>query len=277
MQQGGFRAMGSNVSWWGERDVSRELMALFERVEACCSRFREESELSRINKDPTRSVTVSPLLAEMLVTADRAHHLSAGKVDPTVLPAVRAAGYDKDLAAATKKVGGSTPVPGWGSVSFDSQSLDRPPGTEIDLGGIAKGWTARAALDIQGALLVDAAGDIAARGRWTVAVEHGGASVAGLIVEDCGVATSGVDRRSWANGHHLIDPATGSPAVTDVLAATVVAGDLTVAETVARTVVLMGAWNGLGWAEALSDVQGALVTTVDGVTLSFPRTRGMLT
>lgn len=276
MEHGGFRAMGSDVSWWGSRDVSRDLRALFEEVEVCCSRFRDESELSRINRDPARTVAVSSLMAEMLEAADRAHRLSMGRVDPTVLPAVRAAGYDRDLVSARKTALAPTRVPGWDSVSFDGRSLERPPGVEIDLGGIAKGWTARAALNVAGALLVDAAGDIAARGRWVIDVEHGGDRVAGLTIEDCGVATSGIDRRRWADGHHLIDPATGSPAATDVLAATVVAVDLTVAETVARTVVLMGAWQGLGWAEGLPEVQGALVTTTDGMTLSFPRTQEVL-
>ncbi|MBK5227133.1 MAG: FAD:protein FMN transferase [Actinobacteria bacterium] len=276
MEYGRFRAMGSDISWWGTRDLSRDLEDLFERVEACCSRFRDDSELTRINDALALSVPISPLMAEMLETADRAYQLSEGRVDPTVLAAVRAAGYDRDLNLASKKSRGSRTVPGWDSVSLDDNSVRRPPGVGIDLGGIAKGWTARAALEVPGARLVDAAGDIAARGRWVVDVKHGGDRVAGLTVEDCGVATSGIDRRRWADGHHLIDPATGSPAETDVLAATVVAEDLRVAETVARSVVLMGAWHGLGWAESLPEVRGALVTTTEGMTLSFPRTQEVL-
>ncbi|MEO8323275.1 MAG: hypothetical protein ABI571_03950, partial [Actinomycetota bacterium] len=66
MEHGRFRAMGSDISWWGSRDTSRDLRAMFEQVEVCCSRFREESELSRINRDPARTVAVSSLMAEML-------------------------------------------------------------------------------------------------------------------------------------------------------------------------------------------------------------------
>jgi thiamine biosynthesis lipoprotein len=276
METGTFRAMGSDIRWWAERDATRDLVTLFERVEDCCSRFRDGSELTRINRSRERSVEVGPLMAEMLEAADRAHRLSEGRVDPTVLPAVRAAGYDDDLVSARRTVRAPVPVPGWDSVSRVGSVVERPPGVEIDLGGVAKGWTARAAMAVPGVRLVDAAGDIAMRGCWTVQVEHGGDRVAVLTVEDRGVATSGVDRRRWSGGHHLIDPATGAPAVTDVLAATVVAGEVTVAETVARTVVLMGAWDGLGWAESLPEVDGALVTTVEGTTLSFPRTREVL-
>ncbi|HYN36862.1 MAG TPA: FAD:protein FMN transferase [Actinomycetota bacterium] len=276
MEEGRFRAMGSDVSWWAERDASSDLKILFEEVEECCSRFREESELSRLNRCRARSIVVTPLMAEMLRTADSAYRLSEGRVDPTVLPAVRAAGYDEDLSSARKKTRGPVPVPGWNSVALDGHTLERPSGVELDLGGIAKGWTARAGLEVPGVSLVDAGGDIAIRGRWVVDVEHGGEIVAALAIEDCGVATSGIDHRRWTVGHHLIDPATGAPTTTDVLAATVVARDLTVAETVARTMVLMGMWQGLGWAEGTPAVLGALVTTAEGTTISFPRTREVL-
>jgi hypothetical protein len=45
---------------------------------------------------------------------------------------------------------------------------------------------------------------------------------------------------------------------------------------VARTIVLLGMWHGLGWAESLSGVHGALATTTRGVTLAIPSTKGVL-
>lgn len=276
MESGSFRAMGSDISWWGTRDASADLKALFEKVESCCSRFRDDSELSAVNRATARVLTVSPLLAEMLDHAERAYQLSDGRVDATVLTALRAAGYDQDLASARKEATHVGSVPGWRSVTLKERTLEKPVGVEIDLGGIAKGWTARAAVDIPGVSLVDAAGDIATRGHWLIDVDHVGSNVATLAIEDRSVATSGIDRRRWSGGHHLIDPATGTPAVTDVVAATVVAEDLTVAETVARTMVLMGSLQGLGWAESLDVIDGALVTTREGTTLSFPRTRKVL-
>lgn len=276
MEWGRFRAMGSEISWWGDHDISNEVSELFEEVESCCSRFRIDSELSTINRHPYDTITLSPLMTEMLEVADRAYLLSEGLVDPTVLPAVRAAGYDGDLATASKEPTGPVLVPGWDRVSLHGATLTRPPGIELDLGGVAKGWAAQAALAVEGARAIDAAGDISVSGSWMIEVKHAGTCVARLSVEDCGVATSGIDRRRWAGGHHLIDPTTGAPAETDVVAATVVAADLSVAETVARTIVLMGAWEGLGWAEEIPEVRGALVTTKEEATLSFPRTQEVL-
>jgi thiamine biosynthesis lipoprotein len=59
-----------------------------------------------------------------------------------------------------------------------------------------------------------------------------------------GLATTGRDRRRWLRAgheqHHLIDPATGAPAETDVLRVTVVAGDAVEAEVAAKSLFLGG-------------------------------------
>ena len=115
-------------------------------------------------------------------------------------------------------------------------------GTAIDLGGIAKGWSAERALEAMRDAwpgmpggLVDLGGDLALWGRtpeggpWRVAVadpRHPGARLATLLVDGGGVATSGRDRRRFGPGrslHHLIDPATGEPARGGPLTVTVVA------------------------------------------------------
>jgi thiamine biosynthesis lipoprotein len=276
MHAGSFKAMGSTISWWAERDAGSSIAELFEEVEMCCSRFRAGSELERVGRDPRLTVEISPLLARLLAAADAAWRLSEGLVDPTVAAAVAAAGYDDDLERASKIPGAPQPVTGWDSVTLSDSTLTRPAGTRLDLGGSAKGWTAAAALELPGVRLVDAAGDIALRGVWTISVEHAGEKVADLCVEDGGVATSGIDRRRWRGGHHLIDPRTGAPVETDAVAATIVADDLLTAETVAKTVVLMGVWTGLGWAESLPAVRAALVTTTDGPTVALPRSKEVL-
>jgi thiamine biosynthesis lipoprotein len=273
---GSFRAMGSDIGWWADDDVGEEVAQIFEEVEQCCSRFRPESELTRINESQSEVVAVSGLMAEVIEAADKAFSVSEGAVDPTVHDAVVASGYDRDLAHASRRRSQPPAVPGWHRVTLEGTTLIRPPGVTLDFGGIAKGWTAHRAREISGANLVDAGGDICVRGPATVQVHHANTNVAELSVKDCGVATSGIDRRRWAGGHHLIDPSTGQPAETNVLAATVIAADTMLAETVARTIVLLGAMPGLGWAESLDDVRGALLTTQDGTTLSFPRTKELL-
>ncbi|TAH48294.1 MAG: FAD:protein FMN transferase, partial [Chloroflexota bacterium] len=68
------------------------------------------------------------------------------------------------------------------------------------------------------------------------------------------VATSGRDFRKWTRdgkaAHHLIDPRSGLPAVTDVLTATVIAPTIFQAEVAAKVALLLGSVNGLAWLEA---------------------------
>jgi FAD:protein FMN transferase len=275
---GSFRAMGSDMKWSAQDDLGPALGCFFEVVEACCSRFRDDSELSMLNRDEREVVEISPLLQEVLESAAAAYELSAGLVDPTILDALEAAGYDRDLPSARRTA--LTPPPhryDWRDVVIDNGVIRRPPDLKIDLGGIAKSWTAWKALDLaEGDCYIDAGGDIALRGSWLVGVEHNGALVTSLEVEDGGVATSGIDRRKWAGGHHIIDPRTRRPVVSDVVAATVVANDAMTAETVARTIVLLGMWQGLGWAESVVGVRGALVTTTRDVTVAIPATKEVL-
>ena len=53
-------------------------------IDQACSRFRDDSELSRLNANPGRPVTISPTLAEALAVALRAAELTDGRVDPTL-------------------------------------------------------------------------------------------------------------------------------------------------------------------------------------------------
>ena len=74
--------------------------------------------------------------------------------------------------------------------------------------------------------------------------DHGAESAALISIPEGGVATSSSVRRSWRRGdeqlHHLLDPATGRPALTDLAAATVVAPTLWWAEVMAKFAVVAG-------------------------------------
>ena len=166
---------------------------------------------------------------------------------------------------------------GWRAIrTVDAdRTVTLPAGVRLDLGGIAKGWAADEAarrLAVHGPALVDAGGDIAVSGplpdggRWPIAVGDPRAPDAHLTVlwlAGGGVATSGTDVKRWQrNGdwqHHIIDPRTGAPAVTDVLSATVVARSTRVAETAAKAVLLLGRRAGMAWIERQPALAGILV------------------
>ncbi len=136
-----FTAMGTGIdAWCPDRESAAELQNWFEDVESVCSRFRPESELSRVNRSAADEVVVSSLLAEVMSAADRLRSLTDGLVDVGVGTGVSRWGYDRsfDEGLGLDEVPSPVPCPEW---SLDGRRLGRSPGTTIDLGGVAKGWS----------------------------------------------------------------------------------------------------------------------------------------
>jgi thiamine biosynthesis lipoprotein len=215
----------------------------FERVEALLSRFRPDSELSRLNG--AGEIEGGPDLLAVTRLALAARDRSGGRFDPTVHDALVAAGYDRSfelLRDGERRTGGASCG---GAVEIEGARIALGRGVHLDFGGIAKGYTVDRAVSIlaaAGPCLVNAGGDLAVRGgAWPVAVEG-----TGLVLElgSGALATSGSDRRRWRRGgeecHHLIDPATGRPADTDLLHVTVVAPTAVEAEVLAKIAFLGG-------------------------------------
>lgn len=256
-----FRAMGTDVVLlapaghprFGEATVSVE--AVFAREERRSSRFRADSELSRVNRSAGAWTELSAGFASLLAFALRAAAETEGRFDPTVLPAVIGAGYDRDfdevLAGARNALRRAEPCGRWREIELEDRRLMMPAGVGLDLGGVAKGWTvdvaAREAVE-RGLpwAVVNAGGDLRIVGPCPgieVAIDDPEQpGEAGRLRLGAGaIATSSVTRRAWGPGlHHLIDPATGSPAEGSVLQATVWAPTCAEAEIAATSTLLEG-------------------------------------
>ncbi len=238
-----------------EPRVERALDAGEAEVAACeqaLSRFRPTSDLSRLNGAGGDWVEVDRRLIEALSAALHAREVTDGKFDPTILPALVAAGYDRTFDELEERP--ARTADGWraaAEVEVDSHAgrARVEAGAAVDLGGIGKGFSAARALQAMKTAwpglvggLVDLGGDVALdgdtpdSGPWRVAIADPrtpGAILATLAIESGGVATSGRDRRRFGPGrtlHHLIDPATGAPALAGPLTVTIVAPDATEAE-----------------------------------------------
>jgi thiamine biosynthesis lipoprotein len=236
-----------------------------EELESRWSRFRDDSEISRLNRSAGQPVPVS---ADTILLIERATHawsLSGGAYDPTLLGAVMDAGYDRSFellhdsgGGIGERLAGVDPLrPGVHAIEIDGSTVRLPAGTGFDPGGIGKGLAADMVLDVlmaagaEGAC-VNLGGDMRLSGvsptgdGWTVAVEHPWSPAPLLLLglSDGAVATSTTLRRRWrVDGqvrHHLIDPQTGQPSDTDVNLATVVAATAWEAEVLAKAVVLRG-------------------------------------
>ena len=189
--------------------------AEFERLEAPLSRFRPESELSRLNREG--AIDAGPDLARVVALALEARERTGGRFDPTLHDALVAAGLRPHVRRAPPgRPRRRTPPPRGGAVHLDGGRIELEPGVRLDLGGIGKGYAAERTAELlasAGPCLVDAGGDIALRGVPAAGLWPVGVGALTLGLERGGVATSGRDRRRWRRGgaeqHHLIDPRTG--------------------------------------------------------------------
>ena len=268
-----FRAMGTEIELLVETDGDASTAfaaaeAEFHRLEALLSRFRDDSELSRLNREG--ALDAGPDLARVVALALDARERTGGRFDPTIHDALVAAGYDRTFEDVAPEGHGRYQVPAvsGGAVSVHGSRIALGAGVRIDLGGIGKGYAAERAAELlatAGPCLVSAGGDVATRGgSWPVGVETADGTIT-LELRDGGLATSGRDRRTWRRDgrelHHLIDPRTGEPAETDLLRVTVVASDAIEAEVAAKELFLAGSRDA-----ATTDLAAVLVTD-DGRTL----------
>ncbi len=274
------RALGGSLRVIVTRPVSlRTAKAAVDEVVAAmdraASRFRDDSELSRLNASPERDVTVSPLLAQAIAAALRAAELSGGAVDPTVGSAVRLAGYDTDFAQVPADGDRirlyAERIPGWRAVRLDraSRTVRVPRGVEIDLGATAKALTsdlaAAAASKATGGagVLVSLGGDIAVAGEapaggWSIQTSDDSATPIddaeeAISITSGGIATSSTTVRRWTRGgvvlHHIIDPATGLPADTCWRTVSVVAATC-VDANIASTAAIVMSRSAIAWLES---------------------------
>ena len=236
-----FRALGTSARVLVDQPgigKARDLLdSELAAIDAACSRFRDDSELMRINRAEGRRVRIGPLLCEAVDVALRAARLTDGRVDPTVGSALRILGYDRDFdrieRVAPTRVARVAWVPGWETIELDRvrATIRVPAGVQLDLGATAKALAAdRAARRIAESLgcgvLVALGGDIAVAGPrrsggWPVRVtdDHAaGPDAPGetIAIASGGLATSSMTVRWWARGdevhHHVVDPGTGRSA-----------------------------------------------------------------
>jgi FAD:protein FMN transferase len=224
------------------------------------SRFLPASELTALNRDPRPVVPASPLLRSAVRAGLSAAEISGGLVDPCLLDALEAAGYAESYepsGGVLRPDGPSLsarpdPASRWREVRVDddAETIARPPGLRLDLGGSGKGHVADlAARRFRGCRqwVADCGGDIRVGGGHTVHVAHPLRPEPAAVLEarSCAVATSSVVSRAWRrsdgrSAHHLLDPSTGRPVRTGLLCVTAVAPTALRAETLAKIGLMRG-------------------------------------
>ncbi|GAA1415767.1 FAD:protein FMN transferase [Streptomyces thermospinosisporus] len=217
------------------RAALEEAVAGLHRADEVFSTYREDSQISRLARGELTLAECDPEVAEVL-----------------------------ELAAEAERVSD-----GWFSPRYEGR---------LDPTGIVKGWAVERAARVLAAagatgVNVNGGGDVQLLGApgedrpWRVGVADplrpGGlaAVVSAAGARELSVATSGTAER----GAHIVDPATGRSAVTDLVAVTVVTPSLTWGDCWATAAFAMGSREGLAWLESLPDVEALLITAGDEV------------
>ncbi len=256
------------------------------RLESLWSRFLDDSEISRLNACDGAPAFVSSETAQLIEAGQRAFSATRGYFDPLMLREITAAGYSTtfELVGAGAGVSHLSHQGIEVRPSIDDAEVDPvlglvqlPRGAAFDPGGIGKGLaTDRLAGMALGAgaqwVVVDLGGDIRVSGHelpfreFRVDIAHPDGSPLGAVgFADGAAATSGTGKRRWlgADGrqrHHLLDPRTGKPAVSDLAAVTVLASEAWWAEAAATAAVVAGRDRGVALLHELG-IPAIAVTT----------------
>jgi thiamine biosynthesis lipoprotein len=247
----------------GSEHLAAWAVTEIERLEASWSRFRPDSELCELNRHAGRPVPVSPTLWVAIDAAAQAWRETGGCFDPTVLAALESLGYDRTFAHVApdqEHAPHTAPVVGFGQVALDgaTREVALPAAVGLDLGGIGKGLAADLVVEElvrRGArsVAVSLGGDVRVAGEgphedgsWQVPVVRPTDDVllGTFPLVDEALVQSTTCIRSWrAAGrrlHHLIDPSTGWPAETGVVAVVVTGPGAARSEAFAKAAVVAG-------------------------------------
>lgn len=255
------------------------VMAEMRRIDAAMSPFRDDSELSRVNREAAdRPVPVSAELFDLLERARQISVLSGGAFDVTFASVGYLYDYRQRRQPSEKEISRRLDRIDYRLIELDPQARTvrfAKPGVRIDLGGIAKGHAVDRGIRILRDCgvrsgLVTAGGDSRILGDrhrrpWMIGIrdprqrDH---VVVALPLSDTAVSTSGDYERFFiANGervHHIIHPGTGRSA-RGVRSATVLGPDATTTDALSTTVFVLGTQRGLALIDRLPGIDAVLI------------------
>ncbi len=286
-----FRAMGSPcriVVEGGPTGLAHEAESMVARLEQMWSRFHPDSEVSQLNRAAGSITVVSPETFLLVARARDAMVLTDGAFNPLMLDQLCRLGYRESWRQPPNE-GRVSAQPGCTeaiSLVPDISAVLLPTNSKFDPGGIGKGLAADLVTEMligRGASSssVELGGDLRVSGSswlsddWEVQIEDPfdrALSVGAISPQGGAVASSSRLQRRWLceghEVHHLLDPSTGLPSATDLVAVSACSSVAWWAEVVAK-VILMG---GSRSAPRLLQRFGtpAVIVTEDGRPIACP-------
>ena len=288
-------------------DVFQEL----NRLDYLMSNYKKESVLSKLNKNALSEPAVcNKELAYVIEQSLQYSDITDGAFDITIGPLMKKWGFYKQQGRVPGKEELDSILE---SVSYKNiiieekakKSLSKNPvttktvffkntGTQIDLGGIGKGYAVDRAASVLkqngiSSALINFAGNIFTFGTppgkdsWVIGLQHPRESE-GLLgafeIKDKAVSTSGDYEKFFTiegkRYSHIIDPRTGNP-VKGTVSVTIVTGNATRADALSTGVFVLGHEKGMDLIEQLSDVEGIIIYEDEDSKLITKTSSGMQT
>lgn len=274
-----------NLEFWSEDPeradrIAEDVLAVFHRIDRTMSRYREDSELSAVNRLAAREpVPVSADLFNVLKKAREVSELSRGAFDISF----GSVGFLYDYRAEQQPTAEQLDA-GLGFINYRDIFLNhedqtvrfRQDGLKLDLGGIAKGF----AVDLGVAVLrqagvrhaqLSAGGDMRLLGDrrsrpWVVGVRDPRSEDRNAVVlplADSAVSTSGDYERFFIDEagervHHILVPTTGKP-VRGVQSVTILGADALTTDGLSTAVFVLGPEKGLDMIDRLPGVDAIII------------------
>lgn len=288
----GLFAMGTymNFTAYGDQaeSVLDEAISCVEKWEALWSTTNEGSEIYAANHSNGQSVPLSPETEELLRFTLAMAQQTDGALDPTIYPLVNAWGFiSQEYRVPTEQeIEKLLPLTGYEKVILENHTVTLPEKMQLDLGAVGKGYTGELLADylkergITSALL-DIGGNIQVVGRrpdgakWRLGIKNpfGEGSFGVLEAEDQAVVTSGGYERYFTGDDgttywHILDPATGRPADSDLASVTVIAESGVLADALSTAIFVMGLEKGITYWETYGGFDMLLLTNNHEIVLT---------
>lgn len=244
---------------WGDRELLSDTVDEIRRLEGLFSVTDEKSEIFLLNRDG--QAALSEDTAEILTRAIALSERTGGAFDPTVYPLVSAWGFTsgEPHIPTQDELNVLLPSVDAAHLRLDGSNAALTDAAQLDLGGIAKGYTAQKCLEllsekgVQTAML-SLGGNVQTLGSkpdgkpWVIGIanpEEPTEAIATLTFNgSMAIVTSGGYQRYFdldgARYHHILDPQTGMPAETGLASVTVLTQDGTTADALSTALFVMG-------------------------------------
>lgn len=272
-----------NNSETDSQRIIAEMKECIEKTDGLMDVNDADSDISKINNSVSGvAVKVDEDTARILAAALDAYDYTDGLFDVRLLPVLSLWGFDngKYGVPEAEKIADALQSISQGGYTVDTENntVTRTGDTQLSLGGIAKGYLGDVLLAMareeNACALLNLGGNIVLCGNkpdgslWSVGVKNplaAGELACSFESEgDRSVVTSGAYERYFEYGgrtyHHIIDPATGYPADSDLLSVTVIGEDGTVCDCLSTALFVAGKEKAIGFTEEFDDFEFILIT-----------------